>query len=52
MFEKERKESSEFIIDFFYRTLIGRMEREIAEKRNATENFRLGWDGAIRGEQH
>lgn len=32
------KESKEFLIVFFYKTLITRMQREISEKRNATEN--------------
>lgn len=32
------------LVDFFFRTAIARMTTEIASKKNATENFRLGWE--------
>lgn len=31
------------LVDFFFRIAITRMSNEIASKKNATENFRLGW---------
>lgn len=42
-----RKESKEFLIAFFYKTLTERMQREIDDKHNATQNFRKGWEGDI-----
>lgn len=32
------------LIEFFFRTAIMRMEKEIADKKNATENFKTGWN--------
>lgn len=32
------------LTEFFFRTAIARMEQEIAAKKNATENFMVGWD--------
>lgn len=32
------------LIEFFFHTAIDRMEREITDKKNATENFRTGWE--------
>lgn len=32
------------LVDFFFRIAITRMSNEIASKKNATENFRLGWE--------
>lgn len=37
------RESAEPLTDFFFETTINRMEQEILQKRNATENYRLGW---------
>ena len=34
----------EFLIDFFFRTSIKRMEQEIEEKKNLTENFIRGME--------
>lgn len=42
-----RKETKEHLIAFFYKTLISRMQQEIDDKRNATENFKVGWEGAM-----
>lgn len=39
-----RKESARPLITFFFRTANNRMRSEIDEKRNATENFRMGWE--------
>ena len=35
--EKER--ADEFIIDFFFKTSINRLQYEISEKKNLTDNF-------------
>ena len=40
--KKER--TDEFLIDFFFRTSIKRMEQEIEEKKNLTENFIRGME--------
>ena len=40
--KKER--TDEFLIDFFFRTSIKRMEQEIKEKKNLTENFIRGME--------
>ena len=40
--KKER--TVEFLIDFFFRTSIKRMEQEIEEKKNLTENFIRGME--------
>ena len=40
--QKERTDA--FLIDFFFRTSIKRMEQEIEEKKNLTENFIRGME--------
>lgn len=40
---KTFRTSAEPLTDFFFATTISRMKREIEQKRNATENFRFGW---------
>lgn len=32
------------LVNFFFETAIERMQKEIADKKNATENFRTGWE--------
>lgn len=38
-----RKESKEYLVDFFFRTAIERMKQEIDDKKNLSENFKFGF---------
>lgn len=38
-----RKESKEYLVDFFFRTAIERMKQEIDDKKNLSGNFKFGF---------
>ena len=40
----KKEGTHDFIVEFFYKTSIERMEKEIAENKNMTENFTQGFD--------
>lgn len=42
-----RKESKEYLVDFFFRTAIKRMKQEIEDKKNLSENFKFGFTGEM-----